>query len=64
LANTKEDETARIFATSFDPELICIGDTFTTVDTVSELGLDKPGEAAMVTLDSKNRELIFQHIPL
>lgn len=54
---------SRIFATSFDPELICIGDTFTTVDTVSELGLDRPGEAAMVTLDS-NGELVFEHIPL
>ena len=64
LATTKEEETARIFATSFDPELVCIGDTFTTVDTVSELGLDKPGEAAMVTLDSNRDELIFQHIPL
>ena len=63
LATSKHDESARIFATSFDPELICIGDTFTTVDAVSELGLNKPGEAAMVTLDS-NRELVFQHIPL
>jgi len=63
LATTKEEDCARIFATSFDPELICIGDTFTTVDAVSELGLSKPGEAAMVTLDS-NRELVFEHIPL
>lgn len=64
LASTeKDEESARIFASSFDAELICIGDTFTTVDSVSELGLDKPGEAAMVTLDS-NRELVFEHIPL
>jgi septum formation inhibitor MinC len=54
---------ARIFSTSFDPELICIGDTFTTVDAVTELGLHRPGEAAMVSLDSR-RELAFEHIPL
>jgi septum formation inhibitor MinC len=54
---------ARIFSTSFDPELICIGDTFTTVNAVTELGLHRPGEAAMVSLDSC-RELVFEHIPL
>lgn len=54
---------ARIFSTSFDPELICIGDTFTTVDAVTELGLHRPGEAAMVSLDSR-RELVFEPIPL
>jgi septum site-determining protein MinC len=54
---------ARIFATSFDPELICIGDKFTTVDAVTELGLHQPGDAAMVSLDSC-RELVFDHIPL
>ena len=54
---------ARIFSTSFDPELICIGDTFTTVDDVTELGLHRPGEAAMVYLDS-HRELVFEPIPL
>jgi septum site-determining protein MinC len=54
---------ARIFSTSFDPELICIGDQFTTVDAVTELGLHRPGEAAMVSLNSC-RELVFEHIPL
>ena len=65
LASSEGDETtsARIFATSFDAELICIGDTFTTVDSVTELGLDRPGEAAMVTLNS-SRELVFERVPL
>lgn len=58
-----ENGSARIFSTSFDPELICIGDTFTTVDAVTELGLHRPGEAAMVYLDSR-RELVFEPIPL
>jgi septum site-determining protein MinC len=43
---------AKIITTSFDPELICIGDTFTTVDDVTQLGLNRPDVAAMVTLSS------------
>lgn len=54
---------ARIFASNFDPELVCIGDTFTTVDNVVDLGLHQPGEAAMVSLD-QNGELQFERIPL
>ena len=41
---------AKIITTSFDPELICIGDTFTTVDDVAQFGLKRPEVAAMVTL--------------
>jgi len=42
---------AKIVATHFDPELICIGNTFTTVDdVVKEFDLKKSGQAAIVTL--------------
>eukprot|EP00550_Attheya_septentrionalis_P012151 CAMPEP_0198302482 /NCGR_PEP_ID=MMETSP1449-20131203/55379_1 /TAXON_ID=420275 /ORGANISM="Attheya septentrionalis, Strain CCMP2084" /LENGTH=250 /DNA_ID=CAMNT_0044004839 /DNA_START=17 /DNA_END=769 /DNA_ORIENTATION=+ len=54
---------ARIFASHFDPELICIGDAFTTVDNVTDFGLNKAGEAAMVSLDEKG-QLSFERIPL
>lgn len=51
----------KIIATSFDPELVCIGDNFTTVDDVNELGLDGVGPA-MVTLDDESGELVFERI--
>jgi septum formation inhibitor MinC len=54
---------ARIFASHFDPELICIGDAFTTVDNVTDFGLNKAGEAAMVSLDEEG-QLAFERIPL
>lgn len=43
---------AKIIATSFDPELICIGDTFTTVDNVKQFGLKRADVPAMVSLSS------------
>lgn len=54
---------AKIITTSFDPELICIGDTFTTVDNVTQLGLNRPDVAAMVTL-SPTGALIVKEITL
>lgn len=62
LAGLASDE-ARIVATSFDPELVCIGDTFTTVDDVTEFGLKRPGGAAMVSL-SPSGDLLVEEINL
>jgi septum site-determining protein MinC len=47
---------ARIVATSFDAELVAVGDTFTTIDRVEDLPSDsdtslKAGQAIMVTLE-------------
>jgi septum site-determining protein MinC len=56
-------EEARIVATSFDPELVCIGDTFTTVSNVTDFGLKVPGKAAMVSL-SPSKELVVEAITL
>jgi septum formation inhibitor MinC len=50
---------AQVFATSFDPELICIGDTFTTIEDVSKLGLDGGGPA-VAFLDEVTGELTFE----
>ena len=61
-AECGRDGNARTFATSFDPKLVCIGDTFTTVDSVVDFGLEKPGEAAMVSLDTDG-ELLFERVP-
>jgi septum site-determining protein MinC len=63
LAGLTYPKDAKIIATSFDPELICIGDTFTTVDTVQELGLKGPEVSAMVTL-SELGDLVVQEITL
>jgi len=52
---------SKIIATSFDPELVCIGDNFTTVDDVNKLGLDGVGPA-LVTLDEESGELVFERI--
>jgi len=42
---------AKIVATHFDPELICIGETFTTVDdVVKDFDLKQSDQAAIVTL--------------
>ncbi len=51
----------KIIATSFDPELVCIGDKFTTVDDVKELGLDGVGPA-LVSLDEESGELVFERV--
>ena len=55
---------ARIIATSFDPVLVCIGDTFTTIDTMTELGLESAGSTAMVSLNSERGKLVFEVIAL
>jgi septum site-determining protein MinC len=49
-----ESTTARIVATSFDAELVAIGDVFTTIDKVEDLSSKfslKPGGPVMVTVD-------------
>lgn len=58
----KLGQSSRIFATSFDPELVCIGDTFTTIDDVNTLGLDGVGPA-IVTLNDDG-ELSFERFDL
>jgi septum site-determining protein MinC len=40
----------RIVATTFDPELVCIGEVFTTIDSVEDFGLT-PNQSAVVTLE-------------
>ncbi|KAL7549312.1 hypothetical protein ACHAWF_017666 [Thalassiosira exigua] len=62
--NANPRSPSRIFATSFDPELVCIGDRFTTVDDVAETcGLDGVGPA-MVTVDETTGDLLFERIDL
>lgn len=41
---------SKIICSHFDAELICIGETFTTVDSIESVGL-KEGSAAMITRD-------------
>jgi septum site-determining protein MinC len=57
--NNVSQSPPRIVATTFDAELVCIGETFTTIDSVQDFGLT-PDQAAMVTLE--NGTLIFQAI--
>ena len=60
---SKPKSNSKIFATNFDPELICIGETFTTIDDVSKLGLGGIGPA-IVTLDDETEELTFEQFQL
>ena len=46
-----------------DPELICVGDTFTTVDDVTDVGLDESGAGAMVFLNDEGG-IVFEHLSL
>lgn len=48
--NTNEDNDPKIICSHFDAELICIGETFTTVDSMESVGL-KEGAAAIITRD-------------
>lgn len=57
-----DDPDAKILATRFDPELVCIGGVYTTVDDVTELGLDVENGAVMVTLADDGDNLDFQEI--
>lgn len=44
---------SKIIATSFDPELICLGDTYTTVDNViDDFALAEAGQPVIVSLSS------------
>ncbi len=56
-AESKMD--SKIFASKFDPELVCIGNQFTTVDSVQDLGLGQNDEGAMVSFDEDIGELKF-----
>ena len=57
---------ARIYVQSFDPELVCIDGTYTTIDDVAELtkGAVHAGDAVMVYLDSTSGELRFERMQL
>lgn len=59
---------ARIVATSFDAELVAIGDTFTTIDQVGDLSSKvelKPGQSIMVTLvDAGDTEASLEFVPV
>ena len=63
-AKPKSKSTSKIFATSFDPELVCIGNTFMTVDDVTQCGLLDGVGPAMVTVDKLTGELFFEKIEL
>ena len=60
-----KDSTSKIFATTFDPELVCIGHKFMTVDDVAlSCGLSDGVGPAMVTVDEVTGELLFEKIEL
>ena len=61
----KPKSTSKIIATSFDPELVCIGHKFITVDDVAQsCGLLEGVGPAMVTVDEVTGELLFEKIEL
>jgi len=55
-SNLNPQMSPSIFASTFDPELICIGEIFSTIDSVKELGIKN---GAMVSLNH-NQELTFK----
>ncbi len=64
-AKPKPRSTSKIFATTFDPELVCIGHKFMTVDDVAQsCGLTDGVGPAMVTVDELTGELSFERIEL
>ena len=63
-AKPKSNSTSKIFATSFDPELVCIGNKFMTIDDVTQCGLLDGVGPAMVTVDKLTGELLFEKIEL
>ena len=64
LAGLNGDDNAKIIASQFDPELICIGNIYTTIDDVTELGLQKRDCPVLVEVDLKAHFLTFQQISL
>lgn len=64
----EESISARVVATSFDAELVAIGDTFTTIDQVRDLSSKvelKPGQSIMVTLtDAGGAEPSLEFVPV
>ena len=63
LAGLGKGSKGRIYATSFDPELICVGDIFTTIEA-NENGdmLFKPGASTMAYVNEKSGELNFSDL--
>ena len=55
---SKNNNDSKIFASRFDAELVCIGDHFTTIDSITELGL-KSTNGAMVSIDEDKASLEF-----
>ena len=56
-----ESKSARVVATSFDAELVAIGDVFTTIDQVGDLNSSVPmelGSPIMVTLVDQTLEFV------
>ncbi|CAB9514990.1 Probable septum site-determining protein MinC [Seminavis robusta] len=68
-ANSSSSSPARIVATSFDAELVAVGDTFMTIDNVEELNATTPlkaGQPIMVTRVEKGEapEIQFSAVDL
>jgi septum site-determining protein MinC len=57
--NKNKGSDAKIFASIFDAELVCIGQTFTTVDSLEDLGLESHG-GAIVSFESCKGNLCFE----
>lgn len=57
--NKSKGSDAKIFASIFDAELVCIGQTFTTVDSLEDLGLESYG-GAIVSFGSCKGNLCFE----
>jgi len=60
-SESRDKTSARIVATSFDAELVAIGDVFTTIDRVEDLAADtklRAGQAIMVTLTGNESQFL------
>jgi len=64
LAGLNGGSRARILASQFDPELVCIGGIYTTVDDVTDFGLSERGCPALVEVDVEEGVLKFQEISI
>lgn len=62
--DVNENQNAVIVASQFDPELICIGGIYTTIDNVQDFGLKERGCPAMVSVDFEKGMLVFEEIAL
>lgn len=64
LAGLNGEPTAKILASQFDPELVCVGGIYTTIDDVTDFGLTERGCPALVQADVEKGVLTFQEISL